>query len=70
MNRKALEVARSIALSVGSNIIADPDWGPGEFAAVREWATSIPEIFNITVQTPNPGTETWFTEARRLTTLD
>ena len=31
---------------------------------------SVPEIVNITVQTPYPGTETWLTEARRLTTLD
>jgi magnesium-protoporphyrin IX monomethyl ester (oxidative) cyclase len=30
----------------------------------------VPEIVNITVQTPYPGTETWLTEARRLTTLD
>ena len=30
----------------------------------------IPEIVNITVQTPYPGTETWLTESRRLTTLD
>ena len=35
-----------------------------------EWAMSVPEIVNITVQTPYPGTETWLTEARRLTTLD
>ena len=31
---------------------------------------SVPEIVNITVQTPYPGTETWFTESRRLTTQD
>jgi drug/metabolite transporter (DMT)-like permease len=31
---------------------------------------SVPEIVNITVQTPYPGTETWLTESRRLTTLD
>jgi magnesium-protoporphyrin IX monomethyl ester (oxidative) cyclase len=31
---------------------------------------SVPEIVNITVQTPYPGTETWVTESRRLTTLD
>jgi magnesium-protoporphyrin IX monomethyl ester (oxidative) cyclase len=40
------------------------------FAFVRDWAMSVPEIVNLTVQTPYPGTETWFTEARRLTTLD
>ncbi len=31
---------------------------------------SVPEIVNITVQTPYLGTETWLTESRRLTTLD
>jgi magnesium-protoporphyrin IX monomethyl ester (oxidative) cyclase len=70
VNNKALEVARSMGLSVAINIIADPDWDEGRFAFVREWAMSVPEIVNITVQTPYPGTETWLTEARRLTTLD
>jgi hopanoid C-3 methylase len=70
VNNKALEVARSIGLSVAINIIADPDWDEARFAFVREWAMSVPEIVNITVQTPYPGTETWLTEARRLTTLD
>jgi hopanoid C-3 methylase len=69
-NNKALEVARSIGLMVAINIIADPDWDEARFAFVREWAMSVPEIVNITVQTPYPGTETWLTEARRLTTLD
>jgi hopanoid C-3 methylase len=70
INNKALEIARSMGLSVAINIIADPDWDEARFAFVREWAMSVPEIVNITVQTPYPGTETWFTEARRLTTLD
>jgi hopanoid C-3 methylase len=70
VNNQALEVARSLGLSVAINIIADPDWDEARFAFVREWAMSVPEIVNITVQTPYPGTETWFTEARRLTTLD
>ena len=52
------------------NIIADPDWDEARFAFVRDWAMSVPEIVNITVQTPYPGTETWLTESRRLTTLD
>jgi magnesium-protoporphyrin IX monomethyl ester (oxidative) cyclase len=55
---------------VAINIIADPDWDEAHFAFVREWAMSVPEIVNITVQTPYPGTETWLTESRRLTTLD
>jgi hopanoid C-3 methylase HpnR len=70
VNNKALEVARSMGLSVAINIIADPDWDEARFAFVREWAMSVPEIVNLTVQTPYPGTETWVTESRRLTTLD
>ena len=70
VNNKALEIARSMGLSVAINIIADPDWDEARFAFVREWAMSVPEIVNITVQTPYSGTETWFTESRRLATLD
>ena len=70
VNNQALEIARSMGLSVAINIIADPDWDEARFAFVREWAMSVPEIVNITVQTPYPGTETWRTESRRLTTLD
>jgi hopanoid C-3 methylase len=70
VNNKALEVARSMGLMVAINIIADPDWDEARFEFVREWATSVPEIVNITVQTPYPGTETWLTESRKLTTLD
>ena len=70
VNNKALEVARSIGLTVAINIIADPDWDEARFAFVRRWAMSVPEIVNLTVQTPYPGTETWLTESRRLTTLD
>jgi hopanoid C-3 methylase HpnR len=65
INNKALELARSMGLSVAINLIADPDWDEARFAFVREWAMSVPEIVNITVQTPYPGTE-----SRRLTTLD
>ena len=42
VNNKALEVARSIGLSVAINIIADPDWDEARFAFVREWAMSVP----------------------------
>jgi hopanoid C-3 methylase HpnR len=70
INLEALEVARDIGLTVAINIIADPDWDEERFEYVRAWATSVPEIVNITVQTPYPGTETWFTESRKLTTLD
>jgi len=48
-----------------------PDWDERRFAVVREWALEVPEIVNLTINTPYPGTETWLTEsARRLTTED
>lgn len=70
INSKALEVARKLGFTVAINIIADPDWDERRFAVIRDWALSIPEIVHLTVSTPYPGTETWFTESRKLTTLD
>ncbi|MEW6296570.1 MAG: hopanoid C-3 methylase HpnR [Thermodesulfobacteriota bacterium] len=69
-NFEALEYARSLGITVAVNIIADPDWDERRFAAVREWALSVPEIVHLTVNTPYPGTETWATESRKLTTRD
>jgi hopanoid C-3 methylase len=69
-NFEALEFARTLGIMVAVNIIADPDWDEGRFRIIREWALSVPEIVNISVNTPYPGTETFRTEARRLTTLD
>jgi magnesium-protoporphyrin IX monomethyl ester (oxidative) cyclase len=37
---------------------------------IREWALSVPEIVHLTVTTPYPGTEIWFTDSRRLTSFD
>ena len=37
---------------------------------MRQWCLEIPEIVNISVNTPYPGTETWHTEARHVTTRD
>ena len=66
-----LEVGqRSLGVTVAINIIVDPDWDEARFAAVRKWALSVPEIVHFTVNTPYPGTETWLTEARKLTTRD
>src|ERR1700719_2785632 len=70
VNFKALEVAREIGLTVAINLIADPSWDVKRFEVIREWAMSIPEIVHLTVATPYPGTELWFTESRKLTTLD
>lgn len=65
---EAIEYARSLGIMVAVNIIADPDWDAARFKAVREWALSVPEIVHLTVNTPYPGTETWTTDARTLTT--
>jgi hopanoid C-3 methylase HpnR len=69
-NFEALEFARSLDINVAVNIIADPSWDRNRFKAVREWCMDIPEMVNLSVNTPYPGTETWFTESRRLTTRD
>jgi hopanoid C-3 methylase HpnR len=69
-NLRALEVARALDINVAINIIADPDWDERRFALVREWASTVPEIVHLTVNTPYPGTESWVTESRRLTSLD
>lgn len=69
-NFQALEVARKIGLTVAINLIVSPDWDTKQFALVRKWALSVPEIVNLTVMTPYPGTEIWHTEAQKLTSLD
>lgn len=69
-NFEALECARSLGITVAVNIIADPDWTEERFAVVREWALSVPEIVNVSVNTPYPGTETFASSARALTTRD
>ena len=69
-NLEALEFARSLGVMVAINIIADPAWDRRQFEVIREWCLEIPEIVNISVNTPYPGTETWLTESRRLSTRD
>lgn len=69
-NFRALELAREMDFTVAVNLIADPDWDERRFAVIREWAASVPEIVHLTVNTPYPGTESWHTESRQLTTLD
>src|SRR5439155_19406897 len=67
---RALEVARGLGIQVAINLIVDPSWDADRFRVIREWSQAIPEIVHLTVNTPYPGTETWHTEARTLTTLD
>jgi hopanoid C-3 methylase HpnR len=69
-NFEALEFARSLGIRVAINLIADPDWDRKRFAIVREWCLDIPEIVTVSVNTPYPGTESWRTESRRVTTRD
>jgi len=69
-NLRALEIARSLGLTVAINIIADPSWDEARFAQVRDWALTVPEVVHFTVATPYPGTELWLTEPRQLTSRD
>jgi hopanoid C-3 methylase HpnR len=69
-NFEALEFARSLGVHIAINLIADPDWDHERFRVVREWCLEQPEIVNISVNTPYPGTESWLTEERRLQTRD
>ena len=69
-NFEALEFARSLGINVAINIIADPDWDKERFAVVRQWCLEVPEVVNLSVNTPYPGTETWLTDERRVETRD
>jgi hopanoid C-3 methylase HpnR len=69
-NFEALEFARSLGIEVAINIVADPDWDEERFRIVRDWCMDVPEVVNISINTPYPGTETWLTEQRRLETRD
>ncbi len=67
---EALEFARSLGIIVAINIIADPSWDKDRFETVRQWCLEVPEVVNISVNTPYPGTETYQQESRRVTTRD
>ncbi len=69
-NMEALEFARSLGIVVAVNIIADPGWDRARFAALRAWCLDIPEIVNVSVATPYPGTEIWQSDGARLATRD
>ncbi|ABA58210.1 Cobalamin B12-binding/Radical SAM domain Fe-S oxidoreductase [Nitrosococcus oceani ATCC 19707] len=69
-NMEALECARSLGITVAINIIADTDWDRERFEVVRQWCLEVPEVVNISINTPYPGTEIWHTQSDRLTTRD
>jgi hopanoid C-3 methylase HpnR len=69
-NFEALEFARSLGIMVAINLIADPDWDHERFRIVREWGVDLPDVVNISVNTPYPGTESWMTEGPRVASRD
>jgi hypothetical protein len=69
-NFEALEFARSLGIRIAINLIADPDWDHERFQIVRDWCVEQPEIVNISVNTPYPGTESWLSDGRHLATRD
>jgi hopanoid C-3 methylase len=69
-NFEAVEFARSLGVNVAINLIADPDWDHERFRIVRNWCLEMPDVINISVNTPYPGTESWMTDGRRLETRD
>jgi hopanoid C-3 methylase HpnR len=69
-NFEALEFARSLGIMIAINLIADPDWDRERFRIVREWGLELPEVINISVNTPYPGTESWATEGVRIASRD
>jgi hopanoid C-3 methylase len=69
-NFEALEYARSLGIMIAINLIADPDWDHERFRIVREWGVDLPEVVNISVNTPYPGTESWATEGGRVASRD
>jgi hopanoid C-3 methylase len=69
-NFEALEFARSLGISVAINIIADPDWDEERFRIVRDWCMDVPEVVNLSINTPYPGTETWLAGQHQLNSRD
>ena len=69
-NMQALELARSMGLTVAVNLIVDPAWDHSQFEVIRKFAESVPEIVHLSVMTPYPGTEIWHTQSEQLTSLD
>ncbi len=69
-NFEALEFARSLGMMIAINLIADPDWDHERFRIVREWGVEQPEVVNLSVNTPYPGTESWLTEGTKVASRD
>jgi hopanoid C-3 methylase HpnR len=67
---EALEYARTLGVVVATNIIADTRWDEEHFRKVREWALSVPEVVNVSINTPYPGTENFLSVGDTLSTRD
>src|SRR5262249_52971594 len=70
ISRRWSSLARSLEIGVAINIIAEPDWDEERFRVVRDWCLDVPEVVNLSINTPYPGTETWLTGQHRLNTRD
>jgi hypothetical protein len=51
-------------------LIADPDWDRQRFEVIRQWCLDIPEIVNISANTPYPGTRMWLMGPRKMPSRD
>jgi hopanoid C-3 methylase HpnR len=69
-NFEALEFARSLGIYVLINLIADPEWDRDRFRIIREWGLELPEVVNVSINTPYPGTESWITDGGRVVSRD
>jgi hopanoid C-3 methylase HpnR len=69
-NFEALEFARSLGIMIAINLIADPDWDHERFRIVREWGIEQPEVVNLSVNTPYPGTESWLSAGNMVASRD
>jgi len=43
---------RSLGIEVAINIIADPDWDEERFRILRDWCMDVPEVVNVSINTP------------------
>jgi hopanoid C-3 methylase len=70
LNRRALEIARKFDLGATIELVVDPQWDRGDFASAREWAATVPATVHLTIATPNPGSELFVSNERRVTSTD
>jgi hopanoid C-3 methylase len=61
LNAKAIEVLHANGISIRGNYVIPPDYGPDDFAALAEYASSHRVTFaGYTILTPMPGTQLFY----------